>query len=859
MDKLLAENLRGISIDTYKKYQCFFARADNRIIMPTTLPDGNKSFSAVLIMTKRRELDAKGAKYAKVKAEEDKARGIFNLDKIVPDQPVIVVEGEIDALSIVHCGYENVIALGGQSVGNLCSWLKNNPAEYQFVVLFDNDDSGKKKSPDAVNDLLRAGYKAISKYLKPDADKKVDANDILVGEGADVLKSYIDEIVQAVQVELPNVKFTPPPKIPIDWEFAEDTEEKKKKYPALSIDEIKRILGKIPVESLCHNDWALTVGGGLVDWGQSINDLDTAFDVFNEYSSKDTRPKQYSEQNCKSTWNSLLKGEFKKKKRGIGSLKKLAKQCEMRRLKELQEKPQNETRDREIINLIKDILDSGEYGVKATANNMELIFDNDPLISGLFGYDAFNRKIRFLKKCDWEHTDAWQDSDDAQLRFYLRKNYDEMSNAPLIADAVTVFAYRNSFHPVKKYLDSLKWDGVQRAEELFIKYLGVDDSEYSRIITRTWLLAAVTRIYCEGCKFQWALVLQGEQGIGKSFICETLGGEWLIKLTDSLDDSHAIDDIQAAWLVEIEEWVSGRKSEINAQKSFISRGQDTARLSYERRAANYPRHCVFVVTVNDFAFLRDPTGNRRFKILECHNQKFHTGDNFNAEIAAQIWAEVMTWFKETFANGFDEKKLELSKEINLQAEEIAAGFTADDGTADEIYSFVNIPIPPNYIWQLMTKDERRKFFSEGSIAFTEFDLVNRRESLSESWKKALVDETEFNHAIAIRREFLDKNDKMCFYGKVQRKTICAAELFNECFVGKKPMQKINDALRKLEGWKELDRLRNTDTQYPDQKNPYGRINYSHSEMPSADEILPTNGFSESDFEDIAIPDDAVPF
>ena len=157
MDKLLAENLRGISIDTYKKYQCFFARADNRIIMPTTLPDGNKSFSAVLIMTKRRELDAKGAKYAKVKAEEDKARGIFNLDKIVPDQPVIVVEGEIDALSIVHCGYENVIALGGQSVGNLCSWLKNNPAEYQFVVLFDNDDSGKKKSPAAVNDLLRAG------------------------------------------------------------------------------------------------------------------------------------------------------------------------------------------------------------------------------------------------------------------------------------------------------------------------------------------------------------------------------------------------------------------------------------------------------------------------------------------------------------------------------------------------------------------------------------------------------------------------------------------------------------------------------------------------------------------------------
>ena len=73
------------------------------------------------------------------------------------------------------------------------------------------------------------------------------------------------------------------------------------------------------------------------------------------------------------------------------------------------------------------------------------------------------------------------------------------------------------FHPVRDYLNGLpKWDGVKRVEELFIKYLQADDTEYVRTVTRKTFAAAVARVMCPGIKFDCVPVLDGEQGIGKA-------------------------------------------------------------------------------------------------------------------------------------------------------------------------------------------------------------------------------------------------------------------------------------------------------------------------------------------------------
>ena len=322
--KLPLDDRRGLSMTILEKYHCGYDLKTRRIFIPTVLPDDNLSYVAVLTKSARKELDAKGTEYKKVKAGNG-TRGIFNLNNISADSPVFITEGEIDALSIIEAGYENVIAVGGQSVGNLIDWLNKNPAKFQFLVLFDNDDSGKKAAPKAIKNLIENGYPAVSNFLAVSADK-VDANDLLLA-GQDLLKNRIEQILAEAKLEFekPAAQVTEVIKPPTK------KKSKRKKISScfesyITIDEMKGMLEKINVESLSYDEWALTVGGGLVNWGTINNDLDTAFNLFNQFSAQDTRPKKYSESGCMSQWDNLVKGESKEKKRSVQHLIDLAKQ-----------------------------------------------------------------------------------------------------------------------------------------------------------------------------------------------------------------------------------------------------------------------------------------------------------------------------------------------------------------------------------------------------------------------------------------------------------------------------------------------------------------------------------------------------
>ena len=87
------------------------------------------------------------------------------------------------------------------------------------------------------------------------------------------------------------------------------------------------------------------------------------------------------------------------------------------------------------------------------------------------------------------------------------------------------------------------------------------------------------------------------------------------------------------------------------------------------------------------------TGNRRFLVLHSNSPKFKYVEGLTEEYIKQVWAEVLHHCKELFKDGFDEKKLELSKAAQIQSDEIAEEFTRDDLTED-IKSFLDTKIPP---------------------------------------------------------------------------------------------------------------------------------------------------------------------
>ena len=68
--------------------------------------------------------------------------------------------------------------------------------------------------------------------------------------------------------------------------------------------------------------------------------------------------------------------------------------------------------------------------------------------------------------------------------------------------------------------------------------------------------------------------------------------------------------------MEIAELQAVLRQEEATVKDFLSRQEDSYRRPYDRGTSRAPRQCVFIATTNDDVILRDPTGARRYWIVE---------------------------------------------------------------------------------------------------------------------------------------------------------------------------------------------------------------------------------------------------
>ena len=250
--------------------------------------------------------------------------------------------------------------------------------------------------------------------------------------------------------------------------------------------------------------------------------------------------------------------------------------------------------------------------LKNNLHNLMLILENDENLKGIvFNQLADGMEIR--GKVPWPHpAKFWRDADDAQLICYVDAAYGTFS-ARNYDIAVTKAVDDRSYHPIREFFETLPdWDGVERADTLLIDYLGAEDTPYVRAVTRKELCAAYCRVYHPGIKFDSMIVLNGDQGIGKSTLIAKLGGEWYsdsLNLSD-MNDKTAAEKLQGYWIMEIGELAGMRKADLDKVKAFISRQDDKYRASFGRRVTPHPRQCVFFGTTNSQnGYLRDITGN----------------------------------------------------------------------------------------------------------------------------------------------------------------------------------------------------------------------------------------------------------
>lgn len=183
-----------------------------------------------------------------------------------------------------------------------------------------------------------------------------------------------------------------------------------------------------------------------------------------------------------------------------------------------------------------------------TINNVQLIMEHDAGLRGKYFYDTFKERMTVCGDLPWckladRMTTTWTDTDDAGLRNFLEIKY-EIVNTMKIGDAVLLAMQSCMRHPVREYLLSLKWDGVARADTIFIDYLGAEDTEYTRTVTRKALIGAVARIMRPGCKHDHILVLVGPQGCRKSTTLAKLGKSWFSDSFYTVQGKEAYEQIQ---------------------------------------------------------------------------------------------------------------------------------------------------------------------------------------------------------------------------------------------------------------------------------------------------------------------------
>ena len=372
--------------------------------------------------------------------------------------------------------------------------------------------------------------------------------------------------------------------------------------------------------------------------------------------------------------------------------------------------------------------------IRPTIVNAVLILRNADALRGI-RYNELSRAIEVDGKLPWDRPDKfWRDADDAQLYGYVADQFGVQFPENRFSKALTIVADNRRFNPLRDYIRGLpEWDGVPRVDSLLIDYLGAEDTQYTRAVTRATLIGAVSRVLEPGCKFDTVLVLDGKPGIGKSTLLRKLGGAWFsdsLSLTDVRDKTGA-EKLQGVWIMEVGEMQGTRKADVDVLKGFLSRQVDEYRPAYGRVVERRPRTAIICGTTNSTTgFLRDVTGNRRFWPVPVEGGGRLSVWEMTEETRDQIWAEAAAYTAEGEAPY-------LSKEMEEEAARMQQEAIEYDDREGEVREYLDALLPEDwYDWDLQKR----------------VDFFQQRDALDANVERAM-----------------------------QRTKVCAREIFCECW------------------------------------------------------------------------------
>ena len=293
---------------------------------------------------------------------------------------------------------------------------------------------------------------------------------------------------------------------------------------------------------------------------------------------------------------------------------------------------------------------------------------------------------------------AMRDEDALEALAYWQANGFPNVKKGTVWDVLILAAARNSYHPVKDWLESLVWDGQERVARLFLDYLPGElpdeqDAQrhdemiaYYEHVAMCFMPGAVARVFRPGCKVDTLPVIVSPQGFYKSQALQALVPDpaWFTDdLSTAVWDRDAKESLVGKWLVELSEFPHIRK-DLDRLKSFFSRQTDRYRRAYGRLNADHPRQCVFCASCNELEFI-DTTGNRRCWPIPLDRQADIEAVERDRE---QLWAEAVHLYREEY-------QWWLSPSLEAIAGGMQDAFVEGDEWDEPIQKFIDLKTKAN--------------------------------------------------------------------------------------------------------------------------------------------------------------------
>lgn len=195
--------------------------------------------------------------------------------------------------------------------------------------------------------------------------------------------------------------------------------------------------------------------------------------------------------------------------------------------------------------------------VKNNRHNCKIILEHDPLLKEAFQYNILTGQVDIVKELWWKkESPAINDMDMNYIMLYLEETYG-ITIDKVVQKSIEHVADRHKYHPIRDYLNGLKWDGEERIRYVLHRFLGAPVNDLTYESMKMFLLGAISRVFTPGIKFEYMLCIVGGQGIGKStfFRLLAINDDWFTDDIKKLDDENIYRRLRGHWWWNCRKWL----------------------------------------------------------------------------------------------------------------------------------------------------------------------------------------------------------------------------------------------------------------------------------------------------------------